>query len=144
MSLALVRDPRYVKNIREWVADIETKCSRKAIERVNEAFTLELRLIGVDATLGALEVDALSGREVGVLGIVTAPSEAVSREVAKILNPYLLHHPLTEEEEMPTFAFPFSPTEMQRGEIYEFCLNHVLELKNPMDAFDISVLEMRA
>ncbi len=144
VSLALVRDPRYVKNIREWVADIETKCSRKAIERVNEAFTLELRLIGVDATLGALEVDALSGREVGVLGIVTAPSEAVSREVAKILNPYLLHHPLTEEEEMPTFAFPFSPTEMQRGEIYEFCLNHVLELKNPMDAFDISVMEMRA
>ena len=28
------------------------------------------------------------------------------------LNPYLLHHPLTQEEEQPTFAFPFSPAEI--------------------------------
>ncbi|MEM1149898.1 MAG: acyclic terpene utilization AtuA family protein [Pseudomonadota bacterium] len=144
VSLALVREPRYVENIREWVADIEAKCTRKAVERVNEAFTLELRLIGVDATLGDLETNARPGREVGVLGIVTAPSETTSKEIAKILNPYLLHHPLTEEEEMPTFAFPFSPTEMHRGEIYEFCLNHVLELEHPMDGFDLSVIEMGA
>ncbi|WP_420861900.1 acyclic terpene utilization AtuA family protein [Algirhabdus cladophorae] len=144
VSLALVRDPRYVENIRDWVADIEAKCTRKAIERVNEEFTLELRLIGVDATLGPLEQNAQFASEVGVMGIITAQSEATSREVAKILNPYLLHHPLTEQEEMPTFAFPFSPTEMGRGKIYEFCLNHVLELENPMDAFQIDVMDLSA
>lgn len=144
VSMALVREPRYVANIREWVADIEEKCTAKATQRVNEAFTLEMRLIGVDATLGDLENEARIGSEVGVMGIVTAQSEATSREVAKILNPYLLHHPLTEQEEMPTFAFPFSPTEMSRGKIYEFCLNHVLELENPMDAFQLETLEMSA
>ncbi|GGE54382.1 acyclic terpene utilization AtuA family protein [Actibacterium pelagium] len=144
VSMALVRDPHYVANIREWVADIEKKCTDKARQRVNEAFTLELRLIGVDATLGALETDARIGSEVGVMGIVTAQTEATSREVAKILNPYLLHHPLTEQEEMPTFAFPFSPTEMARGEIYEFCLNHVLELDDPMEAFRLDIMEMSA
>ncbi|MEM6727200.1 MAG: acyclic terpene utilization AtuA family protein [Pseudomonadota bacterium] len=144
VSIALVREPRYVENIRAWVADIEAKCTRKAIERVNEAFSLELRVIGLDATLGGLENDPRLGSEVGVLGIVTAASEAVSKEVAKILNPYLLHHALTEDEEMPTFAFPFSPTEMNRGEIYEFCLNHVLELHDPMEAFDVRVMEMSA
>lgn len=45
---------------------------------------------------------------------------------------------------MPTFAFPFSPTEMGRGEIYEFCLNHVLELDDPMDAFKLDLLEISA
>lgn len=144
VSLALVRDPRYVENIREWVADIEGKCTAKATQRVNEPFTLELRLIGADATLGALETAAKLGSEVGVMGIVTARSEATSREVAKILNPYLLHHPLTEQEEMPTFAFPFSPTEIARGEIYEFCLNHVLVLDDPMEAFKLEILEMSA
>lgn len=144
VSLALVRDPRYVQNIRAWVDDIQEKCTAKATQRVNESFTLELRLIGVDATLGALETDARIGSEVGVMGIVTAQSEATSREVAKILNPYLLHHPLTEQEEMPTFAFPFSPTEMARGQIYEFCLNHVLTLENPMEVFQLDVMEMRA
>lgn len=144
VSLALVREPRYVENIREWVADIEAKCIAKATQRVNEPFTLELRLIGADATLGRLDTAARIGTEVGVMGIVTAQSEATSREVAKILNPYLLHHPLTEQEEMPTFAFPFSPTEMGRGEIYEFCLNHVLELDDPMDAFKLDLLEISA
>ena len=142
VSLALVREPRYVANIREWVADIEEKCVAKARARLTDPFTLELRLIGVDATLGALDVAAQIGSEVGVLGIVTAETDAISREVAKILNPYLLHHPLTEQEEMPTFAFPFSPAEMSRGEIYEFCLNHVLELEDPMEAFALTVQEM--
>jgi len=144
VSLALVREPRYVEHIREWVADIEAKCTAKATERVNEEFSLELRLIGADATLGPLENNARFGNEVGVMGIVTAQSEATSQEVAKILNPYLLHHPLTEQEEMPTFAFPFSPNEMGRGEIYEFCLNHVLELDDPMDAFELVVEVMTA
>ena len=143
VSLALVREARYVENIREWVADIQCKCTAKAKERVKEDFTLELRLIGLDATLGDLETNAIAGSEVGVLGIVTAGSEATSREVAKILNPYLLHHPLTEQEEMPTFAFPFSPPEMGRGEVFEFCLNHVLTLDDAMDAFDLTVQEMR-
>ncbi|MEX3015443.1 acyclic terpene utilization AtuA family protein [Gymnodinialimonas hymeniacidonis] len=142
VSLALVRDARYVENIRAWVADIEAQCTEKARTRVNADFSLELRLIGVDATLGPLETSTLSAGEVGVMGIVTAEREDVSREVAKILNPYLLHHPLTEQEEMPTFAFPFSPPEMACGEIFEFCLNHVLELEDPLSAFRIETLEV--
>jgi hypothetical protein len=139
VSIVLVRDPRYVENIRDWCDDIETKCTAKANDRVGGEFQIELRLIGVDATLGALDTNPNVGSEVGVMGIVTAETEALSREVAKMLNPYLLHHPLTENEEMPTFAFPFSPPEMPRGAVYEFCVNHVLEIDDPMDAFDLTV-----
>ncbi|MEM8572007.1 MAG: acyclic terpene utilization AtuA family protein [Pseudomonadota bacterium] len=144
VSMALVREPKYVARIHEWAADIEEKCGEKARARVGDAFSLEIRLIGADATLGSLERKAQIGSEVGVMGIVTAPDEATSKEVSKILNPYLLHHPLPEDEDMPTFAFPFSPTEMSRGEIYEFCLNHVLELKNPMDGFRLTTHEISA
>ena len=139
VSLALVRNARYVANIRTWCDDIMEKCTAKAKARVGGTFDIELRLIGVDATLGALDTSHVAGTEVGVMGIVTAQTEALSREVAKMLNPYLLHHPLTEQEEMPTFAFPFSPPEMSRGAIHEFCLNHVLEIDNPMNVFRLTV-----
>ncbi|WP_254436897.1 acyclic terpene utilization AtuA family protein [Ruegeria arenilitoris] len=142
VSLALVRDPRYVAHIQEWCNDIQSRCTSKAKERLDGDFTIELRRIGENATLGELEPDGVAGTEVGVLGIVTAESETLSREVAKMLNPYLLHHPLTEQEEMPTFAFPFSPAEMSRGKIYEFCINHVLELDDPMQAFSLQVEEI--
>lgn len=144
VSLALIRDPEYVENVHQWCADIADRCTEKAKARIDGDFTLELRVIGSDATLGSLETHAKLGSEVGVLGIVTAETEELSREVAKLLNPYLLHHSLTEQEEMPTFAFPFSPTEMSRGAIYEFCLNHVMELDKPMDAFRLSTQEIGA
>lgn len=139
VSMALVRDARYVEHINDWCADIVEKCTAKAQARVGGQFDIELRVIGQNATLGALDTHAVVGTEVGVMGIVTAETEALSREVAKMLNPYLLHHPLTEQEEMPTFAFPFSPPEMARGAIYEFCLNHVLELDDPMQAFRLTI-----
>jgi len=142
VSLVLIRDTRYVAHIRDWCADIEIKCTTKVQARIADDFSIELRLIGVDATLGDLDHDIQVGSEVAVLGIVTAATQNLSNEVAKILNPYLLHHPLSEQEEMPTFAFPFSPPEMQRGAAYEFCLNHVLTLQSPMDAFRLEVLDL--
>jgi hypothetical protein len=143
-SLALIREARYVQNIQNWTYAVEENCRKKAEEQVGEDFTLELRIIGLNATLGAQDLNAQIGSEVGVLGIITAPSELVAKEVAKMLNPYLLHMPLTDDEEMPTFAFPFSPNEINRGEIYEFCLNHVMELDDPMQAFSLTIEQVRA
>ncbi len=101
-------------------------------------------MIGQNATLGPLETNTTQPAEIGILGIVTAKTEALAEEIGKMLNPYLLHHSLSEEEEMPTFAFPFSPAEIQRGAIYEFCLNHVMQLDHPMDAFQLDVIEVGA
>jgi len=98
-------------------------------------------LIGQNATLGALETQDMLPNEVGAMGIVTAQTQGLANEIGRILNPYLLHHPLTKEEEQPTFAFPFSPAEIDRGPVYEFCLNHVMLLDDPMSAFTLEVFD---
>ncbi len=144
--LTLLRDRHYVENVDTWCADILTKCRAKAEARLGlapEDFNIELRLIGRNATLGALENRVGETVEIGVLGIVTAQTTQLVDEIGKMLNPYLLHHPLTEAEEQPTFAFPFSPAEIERGEIFEFCLNHVMTLNDPMQAFRLDVQEVR-
>ena len=74
--------------------------------------------------------------------IVTSKRNKISTEIAKLINPFLLHFPLTTDEELPTFAFPYSPVHSDRGCVYEFSLNHLLELNNPMDAFHIKVSEV--
>ena len=143
--MALLRDRRYVENAAAWAEDIATKCRAKVETRMglaSDAFRIELRLIGQDASFGPLERQAKTPTEIGVMGIVTAADQATATEIGRMLNPYLLHHPLTQTEEQPTFAFPFSPAEMERGAIYEFCLNHVLELDDPMDAFRLEVVEL--
>lgn len=147
MAFALLRDRRYVDQAQQWADDIVQKCREKVIDRLglaDEDFTIELRLIGRNATFGALEPDHTNHRptEIGVMGFVTASTMAMAQEIGKILNPYLLHHPLTREEEQPTFAFQFSPAEVPVGPVYEFCLNHVMELDHPMDAFALETLEV--
>jgi hypothetical protein len=145
IGLTILRDRHYVEHAADWVADVAAKCRAKVEERLGvqpEAFDIEMRLIGVDATLGALETGRTIPTEVGVLAIVTAETQGLADEVAKMLNPYLLHHALTEDEAMPTFAFPFSPAEVSRGALYEFCLNHVLHLGDPMAAFRLVVSEV--
>ncbi len=147
VSLVLIRDPHYVRNIAAWSADVARQCRAKVVDRLgvsDQDFTLELRMIGAEATLGGLETNPMAGTEVGVLGIVTARTEPLANEIAKLLDPFLLHHPLTRDEEQPTFAFPFSPSQINRGAIYEFCLNHVLELGDPMDGFRLAVHEIGA
>ncbi|NNE89839.1 MAG: hypothetical protein HKN27_17360, partial [Silicimonas sp.] len=70
-----------------------------------------------------------------------ADNQSLANEIGRILNPYLLHHPLTKAEEQPTFAFPFSPAEIDRGPVYAFCLNHVMKLDDPMSAFSLEVID---
>lgn len=143
--LTLLRDRHYVANARAWAEDIARRCRSIAIDRTGLSpsdFSIEMRLVGQDATLGPLETGRTVPTEVGVLAIVTAPTEAQAAEIGKILNPYLLHHALTEDEPMPTFAFPFSPAEMARGAGYEFCLHHVMALDDPMAAFRLQVSEV--
>ena len=145
VMLALLRDRRYVENVDDWCSGVLSGCRAKVSTRLGlkpEEFDVELRVIGRNATLGSLENRVNDAVELGVLGIVTAGSRDAVDEIGKILNPYLLHHPLTLGEEQPTFAFPFSPAELERGEVFEFCLNHVMELRDPMEAFDLEVREI--
>ena len=143
--MVLLRDTHYVANAQSWADDITQKCTAKACDRLGlspDDFSIELRLVGQSASFGALEQRSGAPTEIGVIGIVTAATDALSQEIGKLLNPYLLHHPLTVEEEQPTFAFLFSPAEMPRGQIYEFALNHVLELQDPMQAFSLEMVNI--
>ena len=143
--IALIRDPHYIAHSEAWCADVLAKCRAKVDARLAlapDAYRIELRRVGADATLGPLENRSAVPVEIGVLGIITAPTEALAEEIGKMLNPYLLHHQLTQDEAVPTFAFPFSPAEMPRGAVHEFCLNHVMALDDPMEAFSLDVVNL--
>ena len=143
--IAILRDAHYVAHARDWVAKLTLFLEGEIQQRMGLAatdYSLEFRLIGTDGALGGLENRTGNPVEVGVLGIVTAQSQAMAAEIGKLINPFVLHYPLTEDEELPTFAFPYSPATTDRGALYEFTLNHVLELEDPMQAFRLEVSEV--
>ncbi|WP_410217088.1 acyclic terpene utilization AtuA family protein [Paracoccus sp. (in: a-proteobacteria)] len=145
--LAILRDAHYARNAQKWVDRLTGFLQSEIRTRMDlspEEYGLEFRLIGVNGALGTLENRTGDPVEVGVLGLITARSQAEAAEIGKLINPFVLHYPLTDDEELPTFAFPYSPATTDRGALYEFALNHVMALDDPMSAFRIEVTEIRA
>lgn len=139
ISIVLIRDPHYVKNIDKWINKLKKSFYKKTQKSILFDVRLELRIIGKNATLGNLEPLTINNKEVAVMAIFTANNQEKANDSAKLLNPDLLHLALTKNEPMPTFAFPFSPPEIDKGPLFEFCFHHVIEIDNPKDFFHLEL-----
>jgi hypothetical protein len=92
-------------------------------------FDVSLRIYGWNGVSGRpVPPNTAPPREVGVLFVVTAASQALADRMAKACNPYFFHFPLRPGIELPSYAFPFTPAEISRGQVFEFLLNHVVEV----------------
>ena len=136
--LNILRSPRYKDRFEEWLTSLETRV-RDGITRqlglAESDYHLQFRAIGRDAALGAMETATGDPVEIGVMGIVTSPDKARTKELLSMLNSPMLHFPLHDDEELPTHTFPFSPATMDRGVVYEFVLNHVMTVSDPLAPF---------
>ncbi len=98
-------------------------------------FDLSLRFYGWNGTSGrAVPATTSPPRDVGVLLVITAATQDLANRMAKACNPYFFHMPLRPGIELPSYAFPFTPAEIPRGQVYEFILNHVVHTK---DGFEL-------
>lgn len=95
-------------------------------------YDLEMRAYGANALAPpAAPPAATPPQEVGLMTIVTAGTQEAATEIAKYCNPYLLHYPRQADDPLPSYAFPFSPAEVELGELYAFKLNHVVAVRTP-------------
>ncbi|MFF3485849.1 acyclic terpene utilization AtuA family protein [Streptomyces sp. NPDC002701] len=137
VSFSAIRDPYIVSHIDRWAALLRTVLTERVTQTLGPAddYTLDIRLYGHNAVLEDLDPDSSAPREVGVMLLVNAPSQATATAIAKVANPLMLHLPLPEMEYLPSFAFATSPAETERGAAYEFVLNHVVDVDSATGMF---------
>lgn len=97
-------------------------------------FDISLRAYGANAVSG-LPMPASSPVpvEIGLLFIATAATQQLATQIAKTCNPLFFHMPLNRDTPLPSYAFPFSPAEIERGAVYEFMLNHVVHVDHALE-----------
>ncbi|MBP2472541.1 hypothetical protein JOF53_001413 [Crossiella equi] len=131
MSFAAIRDPGILGRIDEWerfLHEMLTSRVQQTLGLGEGDYDYDVRLYGHNAVLGGLEPAAAAPpREVGVMLLVNAADQATATAVAKVANPLLLHLPTRGMAYLPSFAFATSPAEVERGAVYEFALNHVVD-----------------
>jgi hypothetical protein len=102
----------------------------------NEAgeYDISLRFYGWNAVSGVqVPKGTAAPREVGVLFVASASTQSLATRMAKACNPYFFHFPLNRGKDLPSYAFPFSPSEVERGPVYLFHLNHVVTVDDPLE-----------
>jgi len=70
LLMATLRDRRYVENAKTWIADISEKHAAKVADRMGLStgdYVCDLRLVGIDSTLGDIERGNSVPNEIGVV-----------------------------------------------------------------------------
>jgi acyclic terpene utilization AtuA family protein len=135
IMLVGIQDRAVLAEIDRFVAQMH----RYLVGRVKETmghrvkqFDISLRPYGWNAVSGTVNVPpSPAPREVGLLFVATAATQELATQIAKTCNPAFFHMPLDIDTELPSYAFPFSPSEIERGQVFEFKLNHVVYVDEP-------------
>jgi hypothetical protein len=132
----VMADPeKWIRNISAYV---DTYIQKIGISP--DDYSFNFKAYGYNAVLdGPVPEGSPPPREIGMLLTVTAKTQELATQIAKVFNPFLLHFPAdydtssVNSEQLPSFAFPFSPVDCPRGPTYEFKLHHVVDVDNPLE-----------
>ncbi|MBS0276543.1 MAG: acyclic terpene utilization AtuA family protein [Proteobacteria bacterium] len=137
MVFSAIADPKVLASLRTFLEVLRnhlTSSIGSVLGYQPDMYDLEIRAYGANALAqtGA-PPPTIPPVEVGLMTIATAPTQEMATEIAKFCNPVLLHFPLNPDDPMPSFAFPFSPAEAVLGKHYEFKLQHVVAVDDPLE-----------
>jgi hypothetical protein len=107
-------------------------------ERVKRSdYVVNIRIYGKNGTMGPLEpVKEIRSHELCLLIEVTAPTQEMASSIAGIVRHQGLHLPIPEWSGLITaLACPYNPAHLDRGAVYRFNVNHVVEPDDPHEMF---------
>lgn len=142
-----IQDPEVLKRVDEFhdkLLDALYARARRSLGDAAGDFHISLRMYGWNAVSGDKPAaGAPAPREIGVLFVATADTQQMASQVAKACNAMFFHFPLKLDKEMPSYGFAFTPADIDRGPVYEFRLNHVVEVEDPMELIRTEWVEVK-
>lgn len=142
-----IRDPFIIRQIDDWTA----RLAEKIHARVNmvygdrlkpQDYLFNIRIYGKNGTMGPLEpVKEIRSHELCLVFEVTAPTQEMASTIAGITRHQALHLPIPEWSGLITaVACPYN--HLDRGAVYRFNVNHVVEPDDPYEMFPMEIVEV--
>lgn len=144
--IAGIRDPILIDGFAAFAAACTERAQIQARDLgiPDDAYTLNFRVYGTGEVMGPKEF-ARNGPplELCVIGEVIARDEAMSRAVLAKARYALLHTDFDGRLCISgNLAFPFSPSDVSVGDVYDFHVWHTLALDDPMEPFRLDIRQV--
>lgn len=136
VSIAGVRDPIMISQIDEILAGVRQRVQDNFRDLQN--YSLHFRCYGRDGVMGDLEPSPNPGHELGIIIEALADTQETANTICGFARSTLLHYGYPGRKSTAgNLAFPYSPSDLPAGEVYEFCVHHLMELDDPRELFKI-------
>ncbi len=118
-----VRNPYMITVLDDILNDVR----QQAENRFGKGFVLNFRQYGKNGVLGSMEFDS-NLHEIGLIVDVVADERAFAHKVCSVVKSTLQHYDYRGRIATgANVAFPYSPAEIDVGEVYEFSMYHIVE-----------------
>ncbi len=136
--LGAVRDPYILADLDSWLAQLDGIIKIRLSNTIgDQPYEIVTRVYGRNGVMGELEpTPSVTGHEVFILWDVISGSQELSHSIASSVSHLAVHNPIPKWNGLISgVAFPYSPSEIDRGPAYEFHMNHVLVPDAPTSLF---------
>ena len=142
-----VRDPTIIRQIDDWVGRLKTRIAARVTMVYGDSlpadqYRLGIHIYGKDGTMGPLEpVKNSQAHELCLVFEATGPTQDIATAIAGIVRHQALHLPIPEWSGLITaIALPYNP--LDRGAVYRFNMNCVVEPDDPYEMFPMELVDV--
>lgn len=127
--IAGVRDPILIENIEEIEHRVKEQVADYYQEINPEDYQVNFLNYGMNAVLGSKENVPFSGHEIGVMFEVIAKTQELANSICATVRSTFLHFGYEKRKSTAgNLAFPFAPSDIEFGPVFEFSIYHLMEI----------------
>lgn len=139
--IAGIRDPLLLNSIEEVEELVLNQVHQYYKEIPREQYNINFYNYGKDGVMGKKENESFSGHEIGVMFEVVAETQELANSICATVRSTFLHYGYDGRKSTAgNLAFPFAPSDIEFGPVYEFSIYHLMKVDNGLKPFKIQYL----
>jgi len=146
ISIAAASDPIFIEKVDEIVAAVRERVRTNFANLASDSYFLDFKLYGQGTGVGLLgsQIETLPKPEVSIVIEAVAKTQDVANTITSFARSSLLHFGYPGRKSTAgNLAFPFSPSDFEVGEVYNFSVYCLMPSPDPCKYFPITIEEVR-
>ena len=138
--IAGVRDPILIDRIEEVEDLVKESVVTQYSEIDEDKYKIQFYNYGKNGVMGDLETNQSIPHELGVMFEVVAESQELASAICASLRSTFMHYGYEGRKSTAgNLAFPFAPSDVEFGAVYQFSVYHLMKVDNPRELFPIEI-----
>lgn len=141
--IAGIRDPLTISRLEEIEKEVKIQVQKYYSEIDKDSYVINFINYGINGVMASSEKEKRLPYEVGVLFEVLAETQEKAAMILSTVRSTFLHYGYEGRKSTAgNLAFPFAPSDVNFGPVYEFSVYHLMEVADGNELFPISYIEV--